>query len=80
MTRDIYYAKYYGKEGAGGGKCLLGRKLRIREKNEKGERKTTQEDYIKNGGNGLKYASFWVINSQTFADDNLCNPFYTFNK
>ena len=54
MTRDIYYAKYYGKEGAGGGKCLLGRKLRIREKNEKGERKTTEEDYIKNGGKGLK--------------------------
>ena len=66
MTRDIYYAKYYGKEGAGGGKCLLGRKLRIREKNEKGERKTTEEDYIKNGGKGLKNASFWGINTKNF--------------
>ena len=32
-------------------------------KNEKGER-ITEENYIKNGGKGLKNVSFWVINSK----------------
>ena len=40
--RDIYYAKYYGKgRGGGGGMASWGKKnkkLRVREKNEKGER------------------------------------------
>ena len=48
--RDIYYAKYYGKGGGW-------------EKDEKGERKK-EENYIKNGGKGLKNASFWAINSK----------------
>ena len=33
------------------------------EKNEKGERKK-EENYIKNGGKGLKNASFWAIISK----------------
>ena len=41
-------------------------KLRDRGKNEKGERKM-EENYITNGGKGLKNASLWVINSKIFA-------------
>ena len=45
-----------------GGKWPLGNILRekLREKNEKGDRKT-EENQIRNGGKGLKNASFWVI-------------------
>ena len=58
-SRDIYYAKYYGK---GGGEWSAGeKKLGVREKNEKGERKK-EENYIKKGEKGLKNASFWAIN------------------
>ena len=53
--RDIYFAKYYGKEG---GMVAVGKnkKLRVRGKNEKEERKT-EENYIKNGEKGIKNAS-----------------------
>ena len=49
----------------GGGGCPLGKnkRLRVRGKNEKGERKT-EENYINNGEKGLKNSSFWVINSK----------------
>ena len=53
----------------GGGLEMVSRgkkiKLRVREKNEKGERKK-KENYIKKGGRGLKNASFWVMNSKMF--------------
>ena len=55
----IYYATYYGGGGYGGGGCPLGKnkRLRVRGKNEKGERKT-EENYIKYGEKSLKNASF----------------------
>ena len=37
---------------------VAGEKIRSRGKNEKRERKT-EENYIKNGGKGIKNASFW---------------------
>ena len=49
----------------GGGMIRWGKKskLGVREKNEKGERKK-EENYIKKGEKGLKYASFWAIDSK----------------
>ena len=49
--RDIYYAKYYGK---GGGEWSAGgKKLGVRGKNAKVERKK-EENYIKKGEKGFK--------------------------
>ena len=60
--RDIYYAKYYGK---GGGEWSAGgKKLGVRGKNAKVERKK-EENYIKKGEKGLKNA--WAINSKKIA-------------
>ena len=42
----------------GGGMISWGKKIGVREKNEKGERKK-EENYIKKWGKGLKNASFW---------------------
>ena len=57
VSRDIYYAKYYGR---GGGKWLAGEKNEIRERKK-------EENHIEKGGKGLKNASFWAINSKNFA-------------
>ena len=40
-------------------------KIRIKGKDEKGERKK-EENYIKKGEKGLINASFWAINSKNF--------------
>ena len=50
----IYYTKYYGRGGGG-------KKIRVRGKKSKGERKR-EGNYITNGEKGLKNASFWVMN------------------
>ena len=47
--RDIYYAKYYGKDGQPGKKMKLG----VKEKNEKGERKR-RKITLKKGKEALK--------------------------
>ena len=43
--------------GGVNGRCGINKRLRFREKNEKGERKA-EENYIKNREKGLKNASF----------------------
>ena len=50
----------------GGGWSAGGKKLGVRGKNEKWER-IKEENYIKKGEKSLKNASFWAINSKTFA-------------
>ena len=40
--------------------------MKIKSSGKKGKRgKKTEENYIKNGGKGLKNASFWAINSKS---------------
>ena len=60
--RDIYHAKHYSVVG-GGENDQWKKKLkwRFRGKNEKGERKT-MENNIKKRGKAPKNASFWLIN------------------
>ena len=44
-------------------KLATGKKKNFKGKNEKGAR-TIKKNYIKNGGQGLKNATFWIINSK----------------
>ena len=60
ITRDIYYAKYYGREGGGEGKCSLGRKLRIRGKKSKQGKKNNTGRLHKQGQTVHMLQLFWI--------------------
>ena len=66
LVAGIYIMQNTMVRGAGVEMISWGKKIEVREKNEKGERKK-EGNYIKKGEKGLKNAPFWAINSKKFA-------------